>query len=59
MEQHSSTYLTVITTVSNKVLKSRAAIIKAMKSPSLTKQERDVLAVLLVDLSAVITKALK
>jgi hypothetical protein len=59
MEQHSSTYLTVITTVSNKVLKSRAAIIKAMKSPSLTKQERDVLAVLLVDLSAIITKALK
>ena len=59
MEQHSNTYLTVVTTVSNKVVKSRAAIIKAMKSPSLTKQERDVLAVLLVDLSAVITKALK
>lgn len=36
MEQHSNTYITVISTVTNKVIKSRAAIDKALKSPSLT-----------------------
>lgn len=58
MEQHSNTYLTVVTTVSNKVVKSRAAIIKAMKSPSLTTQERDRLAALLVALTNAVTDVL-
>ena len=55
MAQHSNTYLTVITTVTNKVVKSRAAIVKAMKSPSLTEQERDRLAALLVALTNAVT----
>ena len=58
MEQHSNTYLTVITTVTNKVVKSRAAITKAMKSPSLTTQERDRLAALLVTLTNAVTDVL-
>lgn len=58
MEQHSNTYLTVVTTVSNKVVKSRAAIIKAMKSPSLTQRERDRLAALLVALTNAVTDVL-
>jgi hypothetical protein len=58
MEQHSNTYLTVVTTVSNKVVKSRAAIIKAMKSPSLTQWERDRLAALLVALTNAVTDVL-
>lgn len=58
MEQHSNTYLTVITTVTNKVVKSRAAITKAMKSPSLTTQERDRLAALLVALTNAVTDLL-
>ena len=58
MEQHSNTYLTVITTVTNKVVKSRAAITKAMKSPSLTTQERDRLAELLVVLTKAVTDLL-
>ena len=58
MEQHSNTYLTVVTTVSNKVVKSRAAIIKAMKAPSLTQWERDRLAALLVALTNAVTDVL-
>lgn len=58
MTQHSSTYLTVVTTVTNKVVKSRAAITKAMKSPSLTEQERDRLAALLVALTNAVTDVL-
>lgn len=58
MQQHSNTYLTVITTVTNKVVKSRAAIVKAMKSPSLTEQERDRLAALLVALTNAVTDVL-
>ena len=58
MAQHSNTYLTVITTVTNKVVKSRAAIVKAMKSPSLTEQERDRLAALLVALTNAVTDVL-
>ena len=58
MEQHSHTYITVISTVTNKVIKSRAAIDKALKSPSLTLWERDRLAALLVSLTNAVTDVL-
>lgn len=58
MEQHSNTYITVISTVTNKVIKSRAAIDKALKSPSLTLWERDRLAALLVSLTNAVTDVL-